>query len=109
MPYSDDSHQLLRIHQAVATLNQALQNLLDDAPKQAELAEIIANAHFSSAQDESIAHWFAGFITVRRNLSSLVDIIINTTGGPNKISLSHSYPYFVLGYSALCSLSLIHI
>ena len=103
MPYSDDSHQLLRIHQAVATLNQALQNLLDDAPKQAELAEIIANAHFSSAQDESIAHWFAGFITVRRNLSSLVDIIINTTGGPNKISLSHSYPYFVLGYSALCS------
>jgi len=99
-------HELIirRQAQALQSLTVSLPRLFEDAMSSEKLTEIVEKKFFDSAEDESIAYWFARFTTIRRNLWSIVETGIYYTGGMDKLSQSHDYQYFVLGYSAVCSL-----
>lgn len=100
----DHDSIISRQTQALRSLTDALPLLFKDAMSQERLANIIKQEFFSPTEDEEIAYWFARFTTIRRNLWSIVETGIYCTGGMDKLSQAHDYQYFVLGYSAVCSL-----
>jgi len=89
---------------ALESLNCAIPNLLASAPSQSELAVIVDRGLFTPDEDERLQYWFAKFLTVRRNLWSVVEACIDYAGGMDSLSEQHDYQVFVLGYSAVCSL-----
>ncbi|RBP52852.1 YiiX/YebB-like N1pC/P60 family cysteine hydrolase [Arenicella xantha] len=96
--------ELTRLTQALVTLNESLPQLFKDAFNTEKLAAISSEGLFSPQEDEQMGYWFARFITIRRNLWSIVEAGIQTTGGISKLSAERDYPFFVLAYSAVCSL-----
>ena len=89
---------------ALENLTGSIPSLFKDAPSAEQLTAIKKNGFFNPAEDEHISYWFARFTTIRRNLWSIIETGINNTGGMNNLSVKHDYQYFVLGYSAVCSL-----
>lgn len=90
--------------QALESLVCSISPLIDDALSQQQLADITQRELFTPDEDEKIAHWFARFITLRSNLWLIVDTSILNTGGMGKLVKPSDWQYFVLGYSAVCSL-----
>ena len=100
----DYDSSIKRVAQALTSLNSALPQLLRDAPPQEQLSAICSRELFTPDEDEAIGYWFARFTTVRRTLWSIVEEGIQTTGGLQSLSEDQDYQYFVLAYSAVCSL-----
>jgi len=90
--------------QALNSLNSALPDLFKQAMSKDRITKIINNRVFSPAENEQIEYWFAHFITIRNNLWSIIEISIHNTSGINHLKEPHHYQYFVLAYSAMCSL-----
>ena len=101
---TDHDSIISRELQALNSLNAALPKLLDDAMSREQLDEIIAKQLFSPSNDEQIAYWFARFISINQNLWDIVDTAISLTGGTSKLVKGYDWHYFVLAYSAICSL-----
>jgi len=105
-----DQHIIEREAQALESLNSAIANLLKQAMDYETLQAIVHQQCFSPAQDDEIAHWFARFITIRSNLWSVVDTAIANADGLfifkriYKNAKPQDWQYFVLAYSAVCSL-----
>lgn len=89
---------------ALNSLNQALATVLQDAMSPQQLTAIINKQLFSPVEDEAIAYWFARFINIRRNLWDVVNTSINNARGNSKSQAGYDWHYFVLAYSAICSL-----
>lgn len=90
--------------QALDSLNAALPSLIDDAMTRQQLASIIKNKQFSPDEDERIAFWFARFITIRNSFWEIIEAANVRTGGTSNLSSAYDWHYFVLAYSAVCSL-----
>lgn len=89
---------------ALESLEKSLTPLFKDAISHERLTYIIDKDLFSPSENEEMAYWFARFVTIRHNLWSIVETGISSTGGIGKVCETHDYQYFVLGYSAVCSL-----
>lgn len=89
---------------ALQSLNLAIPTLHKSALTQHELSSIIERGLLTPAEDERLQYWFAQFLTIRRNLWSIVESTIDYAGGMNSLSEKNDYQVFVLGYSAVCSL-----
>jgi len=100
----DHDSIIARQAQALDTLSASLPTLFKDAMSTERLANIISKEIFDPSEDEEIGYWFARFTTIRRNLWSAVETGIYYTGGMDKLSQAHDYQYFVIAYSAVCSL-----
>ena len=92
------------------TLAKTLDGLLDaasrvenDAPTRAELDAIIDRGKFRPAEDEAIAYWFARFLTVREEVRSIIDDVLDVLDGPTS-SNAYELRYFLVGYAAVCTL-----
>ena len=90
--------------QALNSLNDAIPLLFKDAMPTDALHNIIANKLFSPSEDEAMAYWFARFITLRHNLWTIVDTALHNTADIQPFYGNQDWRYFVLGYSAVCSL-----
>lgn len=99
-------HELIiaRELQTLSSLNAGLSVLLDEAMSRERLDRIVLEQLFSPSEDEEIAYWFARFLTIRHNLWSVVDTAIAFTGGTSKLVEGYDWHYFVMAYSAVCSL-----
>lgn len=99
-------HESIIKHQAQAleSSNTALPSLFKDAMQRERLKRIIDKEFFDPNEDQEIAHWFSRFNTIRQDLWATIESGIYYTGGMDKLSTAHDYQYFVLGYSAVCSL-----
>lgn len=95
---------LARLAQTVSALNASLPLLFKDAFSTEKLTAIAEQGLFTPQQDEEMGYWFARFITIRRNLWSVVESGIETTGAIDNLVADRDYPMFVLAYSAICSL-----
>lgn len=100
----DHNSIIQRETQALDSLISAIPILIADAFSQQQLADIIEREIFTPSEDEEIAYWFARFITLRSSLWMIVDTAILNTGGMDKLLKPIDWQYFVLGYSAVCSL-----
>ncbi len=100
----DHNSIIQRQVQALNSLNDSIPTLEKEAMTQEQLQNIINNQLFSPAEDETIAYWFARFITIRRNLWAIVDTAIANTKSMAELSATHDWHYFVIAYSAVCSL-----
>ena len=89
---------------ALENLTRSIPSLFKDTLSSEQLTNIINNGFFNPTEDEHISYWFARFIIIRKNLWSIIETGINNTGGIHKLSVKQDYQYFVLGYSAVCSL-----
>jgi len=103
---SNTDHSLIIKSEAKThdSLINSIELLLKDAFTPHTLATIVSQQFFTPAQDEEIAYWFARFITIRANLWEIVDTALLNTGGITKLANEIDWQYFVLGYSAVCSL-----
>lgn len=90
--------------QTLNSLNNALPILLEDAMRRSQLDAIIENELFSPAEEEVLAYWFARFIDIRHNYWEIVSTAIRQTGGTSQLENKYDWHYFVLAYSAVCSL-----
>ncbi len=100
-----DHHNFIeRQAKALQSLNSAIPTMFKAALTQGELRAIIERGLFSPSEDEQLQYWFAQFVTIRRNLWSIVEAAIDYSGGMDALSEKHDYQVFVLGYSAVCSL-----
>lgn len=90
--------------QALESLNSALPKLFDDALSREQLARIVDKGVFSPAEDEEISYWFARFLTVRNNLWTIVNTAIYRTGGTQNLLRIVDWQYFLMAYSAICSI-----
>lgn len=97
--------------QALDSLNASIDVLEKAAFDSKTIVQIIQAGIFTPKQDSEIAEWFARFLSLKQNLWAVLDNAIEETGGtPNIISRTISRPkdetwaYFLLGYSAVCSL-----
>jgi uncharacterized protein YycO len=95
--------RLQTLAKTIDGLLEAASLLLDDAPARAELDTIIARGKFRPAEDEAIAYWFARFLTVREELWSVIDDVLDVLDGPTS-SDEHELRYFLVGYAAVCAL-----
>jgi len=89
---------------ALNSLNSALDSLFKDAMQREEIALIIQRGIFNPAQDEEIAYWFARFTSLRNNLWDIVNTAIEHTGGTGEFSSIRDWQFFLIAYSAVCSL-----
>jgi len=90
--------------QALNSLNDAIPVLKKDAIDSQALASIIERQMFTPAEDEQIAYWFARYLTIRSNLWDVVNTAIACRSDAVNFSGDNEWQYFVLGYSAVCSL-----
>ncbi len=89
---------------ALNSLNLALARLFDDAMSRERLSEIASRGIFSPSEDEEIGYWFARFLTLRNNLWDIVNTTIDQTGGTRKLINDSDWQYFLMAYSAICSI-----
>ncbi|MBX2848427.1 MAG: hypothetical protein KTR16_08905 [Acidiferrobacterales bacterium] len=89
---------------ALSSLNAAVTNLISSAMSPEQITAIVSKGVFSPTEDELMEYWFAHFTTLRNNLWSVIETCVYYTGGVSKVNRPHHYQYFVLGYSAMCSL-----
>ena len=101
---SEKTSLLDRELQALNSLGAEVPLLLDDAMSRQKLDAIVKNKQFTPTEDEQIAHWFARFITIRNSYWEIVDTANQRTGGTSSLSNDFDWHYFVVAYSAVCSL-----
>jgi len=92
--------RLAALASTLAGLLDAASRLEDDAPAGAELDAIIARGKFRPAEDEAMAYWFARFLTVREELWSVIDDVLDVLDE----QAEHELRYFLVGYAAVCTL-----
>lgn len=90
--------------QALESLNAALPKLFKDAFGREQLNQIVEKGVFSPSEDEEISYWYARFLTVRLNLWAIVDTAIEKTGGTQNLLRTIDWQYFLIAYSAVCSI-----
>ena len=91
--------------ESVTGLIEAVATLIDDAPSAGDLREIIANGFFRPAQNETLAHWFARFLTQREALWDVIDQVDSAIDVPLQHLRSDAHwRWFLLGYAAACLL-----
>ena len=83
---------------SIRGLTAATTQLLDDAPSQSHLAEVISRGDFRPAEDEAIGFWFARFLTARDNLWAVINDV------RQKIDQKEDLRFFLIGYAAVCLL-----
>ena len=57
----------------VEGLIDAASRLIDDAPTEPELQAIIDRGEFRPTENETIAYWFARYLSIRESLRPVVD------------------------------------
>ena len=104
MNKKDQQTRLDREAQALKSLNSSIEILLKEAITKKHLQEIIDNEYFTPAENEMISFWFARFLTIRSGLWQLIDDSLSQTQSIRQVAKSNIWPYFVLGYFAVCLL-----
>lgn len=90
---------------SIQGLGAATTQLLDDAPSQSDLADIIARGDFRPSEDEAIGFWFARFLTARDNLWVVINEVRMEIDKPAfSIKDDEKLRFFLLGYAAVCLL-----
>ena len=90
--------------QALESLNAALPKLFKDALGREQLNQIVEKGVFTPSEDEEMSYWYARFLTVRLNLWTIVNIAIEKTGGTQNLFRTVDWQYFLMAYSAVCSI-----
>ena len=86
-------------------LQQAADSLHDDAPSASQLESIIRRGDFRPSEDEAIGFWFARFLTVREELWSVIDEVLETVDQPlSTVRGQTDLRFFLVGYAATCLL-----
>ena len=86
-------------------LQQAADSLHDDAPSASQLESIIRRGDFRPSEDEAIGFWFARFLTVREELWSVIDEVLETVDQPLSTARGQTdLRFFLVGYAATCLL-----
>jgi hypothetical protein len=96
---------LTTLADSITGLSAATTQLLDDAPPQSHLADIIARGEFRPSEDEAIGFWFARFLTARDNLWTVIDEVRMEIDKPAfSVNDEEKLRFFVVGYAAVCLL-----
>ncbi|MDH3441278.1 MAG: YiiX/YebB-like N1pC/P60 family cysteine hydrolase [Gammaproteobacteria bacterium] len=96
---------LARLSDSIRGLLEAAKSLHDDAPSPEQLDAIIERGDFRPAEDEAIGFWFARFLTVREELWSVINEVLNVIDKPlRKVREDSDLRHFVVGYAATCLL-----
>lgn len=89
----------------IRSLSEAASSLENDAPTKSQLDDIVARGAFRPTEDESIAYWFARFLSIRESLWDVIDDVLTVLDKPTSAIKSHSeLSYFLVGYAAVCLL-----
>ena len=96
---------LTTLADSITGLSAATTQLLDDAPPQSHLADIIGRGEFRPSEDEAIGFWFARFLTARDNLWTVIDEVRMEIDKPAfSVNDEEKLRFFVVGYAAVCLL-----
>jgi hypothetical protein len=96
---------LTTLADSITGLSAATTQLLDDAPPQSHLADIIGRGEFRPSEDEAIGFWFATFLTARDNLWTVIDEVRMEIDKPAfSVNDEEKLRFFVVGYAAVCLL-----
>jgi len=102
MPLSEKI--ILRLAQTVYSIDESIPSLESRFLSSTELEEILQLGNIKPSLNEKIANWFAEFLSLR---ASLWEVIEETHAevkvGLNNLETYNDYRYFVIGFTAACS------